>query len=159
VSFYRRNLPHIQKDYSPHFITFVTKQRIILPPWARSIVLDCCTFGHEKKYRLYVAVVMPDHVHLILTPLVDLNNSAMFRLSQIMRSIKSYSARRINAELGCKTLWQEESFDRVIRSSESLDAKIAYVMANPVRKGLVHLPEQYAWLWRKPMENPHAPNS
>jgi hypothetical protein len=31
MSFYRRNLPHIQKDYSPHFITFVTKHRLICP--------------------------------------------------------------------------------------------------------------------------------
>jgi REP element-mobilizing transposase RayT len=157
VSFYRRNLPHIQKDYSPHFITFVTKQRLTLPAWARTVVLDCCIFGHQKKYNLYVAVVMSDHVHLILTPLVDVQNSSMFPLAKIMRSIKSYSARRISAGLGSRKLWQQESFDRVIRSSENLDAKIAYVMANPVRRGLVNVPSDYPWLWRKPMENPCAP--
>jgi REP element-mobilizing transposase RayT len=152
VSFYRRNLPHIQKDYRPHFITFVTKHRLILPDWARDIVLGCCNHGHETKYNLYAAVVMPDHVHLILTPLLDLKSSSMFALHEIMRSIKSHSARRINARLGCGTLWQQESFDRVLRSSESLDAKIAYIMANPVRKGLVNVPEDYLWLWRKPVQ-------
>jgi REP element-mobilizing transposase RayT len=152
VSFYRRNLPHIQKDYSPHFITFVTKRRLVLPDWAREIVLGCCIHGHETKYNLYASVVMPDHVHLILTLLLDLKSSFMFSLHKILRSIKSYSARRINERLRCGTVWQEESFDRVLRSSESLDAKIAYVMENPVRKGLVSVPEDYPWLWRKPVQ-------
>jgi REP-associated tyrosine transposase len=153
VSFYRRNLPHIQKDYAPHFVTFVTKSRLLLPDWARTVVLDCCTYGHDKKYNLRVAVVMPEHVHLILTPLVDLERSSMFHLHKILRSIKSFSARKINEELSRGALWQEESFDHVLRSSENLDAKIAYVLANPVRRGLVNLPEEYLWLWRKPIDS------
>jgi hypothetical protein len=75
-----------------------------------------------------------------------------------MRSIKSFSARKINPSLGIKTMWQEESFDHVLRSSESLDAKIAYVLAKPVRQGLVNLPEDYPWARRKPTENPYAPD-
>ena len=60
MSFYRRNLPHIQRDYKPHFVTFVTKQRAVLSPWAKEIILRCCIFGHATKYNLYVAMVMPD---------------------------------------------------------------------------------------------------
>lgn len=157
MSFYRRNLPHIQKDYFPHFITFVTKNRLILPEWARSIVFDCCMYGHEKKYKLYAAVVMPDHVHLVLTPLVDTSNSSIFSLHKILRSTKSFAARRINTRLGTQKLWQEESFDRVLRSSESFDAKLAYILANPVRKGLVTIPEDYRWLWRRPIDDPYTP--
>jgi hypothetical protein len=49
VTLYRRNLPHLQRDYyKPHFVTFVTKNRRILPDWARQIVLDCCMHDHEK---------------------------------------------------------------------------------------------------------------
>ena len=47
-------------------------------------------------------------------------------------------------------MWQEESFDRVLRVSEKLDEKIAYVLDNPVRKGLVHSAEEYRWLWVAP---------
>jgi hypothetical protein len=43
-------------------------------------------------------------------------------------------------------VWQEESFDRVLRVSEKLDESIAYVLDNPVRKGLVHFAEEYRWL-------------
>jgi putative transposase len=71
MTFYRRNLPHLQRDDKPHFITFVTKKRSILPPWARDIILECCKHDDEKKYELFAAVVMPDHVHLVLTPLID----------------------------------------------------------------------------------------
>ena len=42
MQFYRRNLPHVQKDETAHFITFVTKSRWILPPLARDIVLSAC---------------------------------------------------------------------------------------------------------------------
>lgn len=149
MSFYRRNLPHIQKAYSRHFITFVTKHRVVLPEWARTIVLNSCIHGHGVKYNLYIAVVMPDHVHLILTPLTDVKKQAIWPFHKIMRSIKSFSARQINAKLGTESLWQDESFDHVLRSSESLDSKIAYILANPVRKGLVNLPEGYLWMWRK----------
>jgi REP element-mobilizing transposase RayT len=157
VTFYRRNLPHIQKDYSPHFITFVTKGRLILPGWARAVVMNCCIYGDGKKYNLHAAVVMPDHVHFILTPLIDPKSNSIFPLHKILRSIKSFSARRINARLGGRTLWQEESFDHVLRSSESLDAKVAYMVANPVRKSVVSVPEEYPWLWRKAAQSPYAP--
>jgi len=44
-------------------------------------------------------------------------------------------------------IWQEESFDRVLRSSEKLDEKVDYILTNPVRKGLVSSPEEYDWTW------------
>lgn len=54
----------------------------------------------------------------------------------------------INRQLGrTGHVWQEESFDRVLRVSEKLDEKVAYVLDNPVRKGLVSSSEQYRWLW------------
>jgi len=152
MSFYRRNLPHYQRDYKPHFVTFVTKDRCHLPEWARQIVLDSCVHGHATKYNLRVALVMPDHAHLILTPLPDVQRLKMFSLHEILQAIKSYSARRINEHLGRSgQVWQRESFDHVLRCSESLDAKIAYILANPVRTGLVNLPKEYPWKWEKPV--------
>jgi hypothetical protein len=38
----------------------------------------------------------------------------------------------------------------VLRVSEKLDEKIAHVLDNPVRKGLVHSAEAYRWLWVEP---------
>ncbi|HJU11786.1 MAG TPA: hypothetical protein VJ728_12965 [Candidatus Binataceae bacterium] len=58
-----------EKD-KPHFVTFVRKRRRVLSDWARQVVLDCCMHDRGRKYNLRVAVVMPDHVHMILTPLI-----------------------------------------------------------------------------------------
>jgi REP element-mobilizing transposase RayT len=150
MQFYRRNLPHLQRDFKPHFLTFVTKCRQILPEWARDIVMSSCCHDHRIRYELYVAVVMPDHVHMILTPSVDQNRREIVSLIEIMRAIKGSSARRINQQIGRHgPVWQEESFDHVLRSSEGLDAKADYVLQNPVRKGLVEDWRQYRWAWQR----------
>jgi hypothetical protein len=49
---------------------------------------------------------------------------------------------------------KEESFDRVLRVSEKLDEKIAYILGNPMRKGLANSPEEYRWLWVVPVLEP-----
>ena len=158
VTFYRRNLPHLQRDRKPHFITFVTRRRRVLPDWARQIVLDCCTHDHEKKYDLRVVVVMPDHVHTILTPMIDEVGKRVFPLPEILKAIKGASSPAINRRLlSHEPVWQEESFDHVLHSSESLDAKIDYVLQNPVRAGLVRLASEYPWSWRKAVESPYSP--
>ena len=150
----------MQRDGTPHFITFNTKFRRELPSWARGIVLGCCVHDHETRYRLRVALVMPDHVHLILTPLTNETLRAVVALVEIMQAIKSVSSHAIQHRVGNRgAIWQEESFDRIVRSSESLDAKIAYILQNPVRKGLVNDWRQYRWLWRSPEKSPYVPPS
>jgi REP element-mobilizing transposase RayT len=156
-AFYRRQLPHLRCDDKPHFITFCTDHRWILPESLRSIVLDCCLHDNGEKFDLRAAVVMPDHVHMIFTPLI---NRAMevCSLAEIMDAVKGTSAHKINKAIGRKgRVWQPESFDHVVRSSESLDAKIQYLMENPVRRGLVAKWTDYRWLWGKTFVNPYAP--
>lgn len=158
VTFCRRNLPHLQRDRKPHFITFVTKHRRVLPDWARQIVLDCCIHDHGRRYNLRVAVVMPEHVHMVLTPLIDEVRARIVPLPEIMKGIKGTSSHAIDRRLANHdAIWQEESFDRVLRSSESLDAKIDYILQNPVRVGLVAIASDYPWSWCKPLESPYAP--
>ncbi len=144
---YRRNLPHIEKRGRPHFITFDTYERWILPAAARDIVLKHCLHDNGTKMELHVAVVMPDHVHLIFTPLETQNQEA-YSFEEIVGAIKGASSHSVNKLLKRRgLLWQDESFDHVIRHAESLQAKIEYVRQNPVRKGLVSKPEDYPWLW------------
>lgn len=120
-------------------------------------MLDCCLHAHQTKYNLYVAVVMPDHVHMILTPLIDQERRRIAPLSDIMKGIKGTAAHVINRQLKRRgAVWQEESFDHLLRSSESLDAKIAYILANPVRKGLVTVPSEYRWVWMRSTESSYC---
>jgi hypothetical protein len=101
---------------------------------------------------------MPDHVHMIFTPLVNDKALEIYSLGEIMDGVKGASAHRVNKLLGRRgRVWQAESFDHVLRSSESLDAKIVYLLENPVRAGLVSERTEYPWLWRKPLSNPFAP--
>jgi len=144
---YRRNLPHYQKSDRAHFITFVTREKWILPPNARDIVLQSCLHFDSVKLELYVAVVMPEHVHLIFTPLRN-ESGEEFGLAEILNSTNGFSAHAINGQLGRKgSVWLDESFDHVLRSEENLEAKIEYVRQNPVRRGLVNEPDSYRWLW------------
>jgi REP element-mobilizing transposase RayT len=144
-----RYLPHIQKDNRSLFITFATHHRWHLPDAARDLALEACIHTNHRKCILQAAVVMPDHIHLILTPLADKNGS--FNIPQIMHAIKSESAHRINKALERRgKVWQEESFDHVLRGDESVASKIAYVLENPFRAGLVKSSAEYRWVWRLP---------
>jgi len=143
---YHRYLPHYRKDNRILFITYSTWHRWRLPRAARELALDSCLRANGRKYKLYAAVVMPDHVHLICLPLADENGS--ISIPEITRTIKSESAHRINKALGrAGRVWQDESFDHVLRGDESLRKKTQYILENPVRAGLVVRPEDYPWLW------------
>jgi len=101
---------------------------------------------------------MPDHVHLILIPTIDAKRRAVIPLPAIMKAIKGASAHQINRRLARRgSIWQEESFDRVLWSSEKLDEKIAYILQNPVRCGLVREWREYSWIWYRDRENPYTP--
>jgi len=104
--------------------------------------------ANQWTIDLRAIVVMPDHVHIIFTLLIDEERSEVFSLARITKGIKGTSAHLIDRRLGRPgRVWQEESFDRVLRVSEKLDKKIAYILDDPVRKGLVSSPEESHWLW------------
>jgi len=127
-AFYRRKLPHLQRDDKPHFLTFCTHLRWRLPEPTRSLVLESCVYDNDIKIHLYAGVVMPDHVHLVFTPLINAFASQVYSIAEIMDAIKGASAHKINQALGRRgKVWQTESFDPVLRSSENLDAKIIYI--------------------------------
>jgi REP element-mobilizing transposase RayT len=144
---YRRRLPHYQKDDRAVFVTFCCGCLHPLPESVRDIVLPHCLHDQGTKAAIHAVVVMPDHVHLPLTPLRDLDGS-LCSLVEILQAIKGASAHSLNRALGRSgPVWQEESFDHVLRGDENFEEKLEYVRQNPVRRGLVTLPEDYPWLW------------
>ena len=99
--------------------------------------------------KLHVVVIMPDHVHLIFTPLRS-EIGETYTFEEILGGIKGASAHSVNKALKRSgRVWQDESFDHVTRCLESLEQKIEYVCQNPVRRGLVRSPADYKWLWRE----------
>ncbi len=145
---YRRTLPHLQEDERPVFVTFPTLNRWKLPEEARRCALQGCLEEHGRTMTLHAAIVMPDHVHLIFTANRK-PDGWNFSLPEILQAVKSRSARAVNTALHCTgPVWQQESFDHVLRSNESLGEKVDYVCMNPVRAGLVRDWREYQWLWR-----------
>lgn len=144
---YRRKLPHYQKPNTALFVTFRSTSHDPFPSTARDAILRCCLKGRNYKFVLHAAVVMPEHVHLLLTPLNDISGWP-YGLPDILKSLKGASARAVNQVLGRSgPVWQEESFDHVLRSDDSFEDKKEYIRLNPVRRGLVKTPEDYPWLW------------
>lgn len=140
-------MPHWENPGSFYFITFRTANSFILPEQTRQIVLESCKFHKDKKYDLYACVVMPDHAHLILQPLEKMAEQ-YYSLSEIMHSIKSYSANQINKLLNrTGTVWQDESFDRIVRDKHELMEKMNYIVNNPAKRGLVENREDYKWVY------------
>ena len=71
-----------------------------------------------------------------------------FSLSKILQGIKGFSAREINKARGTKgALWQDESFDRIVRDYDECLEKWNYIRNNPVKTGLCQVPEEYPFLW------------
>ena len=144
---YRCMLPHYQKPGCTLFVTFCKLIPTPFPSGARDVILDHCLWDDRARYQLHAVVIMPEHVHLLLTPLQDAKGWP-YGLPAILKLIKGASARSVNRLLASDgPVWQEESFDHVLRSQESLNEKLEYIRQNPVRRGLVRKPEDYQWLW------------
>ena len=149
---YRRNLPHLQAENKTLYVTFSTWKRWQLPESVRDLVLSHCLHDHGTKIWMHGVVVMPDHVHMVFTPLND-EAGRPFGLAEIMSGIKGASAHSVNRALRRKgKLWQDESFDHVLRSAENTREKVEYICQNPIRKGLAGDEEEYPWLWREWIE-------
>jgi putative transposase len=96
-------------------------------------VLEAMHRTDGERCELGCYVVMPNHVHAVARPL----NPRTDPLEKILQSWKGGSAVRINEILRRSgTLWQRESFDRVIRDEEHLWRVIQYIGNNPARAGL-----------------------
>lgn len=132
-----RRLPHWRLKASTYFVTFrVAEGR--LNTEEITLVRDHILSGDERYYALIAAVVMPDHVHLLLIPCTG------FSLSRILKGIKGVTARRVNHRRDTRgRLWQDESFDRIVRDQPELQEKLKYMFNNPVKAGLASDPWQY----------------
>jgi len=145
----RRNLPHWQLPGSIYFITWRLKRDEILSPEERTIILKSLLHWDNVKWTVYATVIMPNHVHLIAQPSTAPDGGSI-NLSEIIRSVKTFSARTINNMRGTQgTFWQDERYDRIIRDEAELLEKWQYLRNNPVARGLAPSPETYPWLYEK----------
>ena len=150
--YHRRNLPHFERPWAKYAITLATRNHRHLSEKAREIVLESLQRWKDRRYELYAACVMPDHVHLLIEPMIERQGTAgkpiFFSLSKILHSIKSFTANRINkVENRSEPVWETESFDRLIRSESDLQEKFHYITRNPWDAGVVEPDQDYRWVW------------
>ena len=130
-------------------MSFSTRREFVLPEDARTLIFDHCLFENGRKVHLHAFVVMPDHVHLLFTPLENEQGSP-YSLAEIMNGIKGASSHSVNKLLGRKgVLWEPESFDRFVRSDGDFEFRLLYIVENPIAAGLARGPDDYRWAWRE----------
>jgi len=125
-----------------YLITCVTEKRTaVFSEWNCGRLLVNVLVKEKQRAETLAYVVMPDHLHW----LVELKDSA--KLNQLMRTVKCVSSWRINRELNrIGRLWQPGYHDRALRKEEDIVATARYIVANPLRAGLVECIGDYP-LW------------
>ena len=101
-----------------------------------AIHYNAFVLGH---YELHAFVVMPNHVHVLVTPTLA--------LCKLTKSLKGITAKRANAMMALtgSPFWQEESYDHLVRNQREFEKIRWYIEENPVRAGLVGDARQYRW--------------
>jgi len=157
--FYRRHMPHFRGDVpgSVYFVTWrLASDQPALSEAERDVVASALRHWDGIRCNLLAFVVMDDHVHVLLSLL---EGTALERLLQ---SWKGFTGHRLVKEFSRKArVWQQESYDHVVRNDKELEQLVTYIADNPQKRW----PEQtaYAWLWtvgsrpsQPPPEEPKA---
>lgn len=104
----------------------------------RILVKNLGFYRDRMKFGLHAYVIMPDHIHLLVTP------RRPATISDVMRNFKSYSSKEMREVLGMRgPIWQARFHDRVIRSERQFRAALDYTHLNPVRAGLAESAGDY----------------
>ncbi len=112
-------------------------------------VVECLHYPDGNMYDLDAFCVMPNHVHVILTPLLK-DKDTYYSIAAIMHSIKGNSARKANPHLGRSgQFWQHENYDHVVRDEAEWKRIITYILNNPVKAGLVAQAKDWPWTYCK----------
>ena len=159
VQLYRRHLPHWRQAGATYFVTFRLADSIpknILLQWREQRNLWLKAHGitnglsEDEKARRYAAVlqqtlvhfhnqrswigdfvIMPNHVHLLIQPFDK------HPLEEWLQSVKSYAARRFDKHTMVDgKVFQQESYDRIVRNREELAAYRKYIEANGIKANL-----------------------
>jgi putative transposase len=104
----------------------------------RLLVDVLLNYRRKKEYLLHEFVIMPNHFHLLLTP--------MRTLERAMQCLKGGFSYRVRRETNfSSTFWQTSFYDRRVRDATEYSQFKRYIYMNPVKKNLVVRPEEWEW--------------
>ena len=122
---------------------FVTKslqpKKPILTPELRALICDAFVFAvHNERIYLRAFVVMPDHWHALLA------TRDPWTLPKFMHAFMSYiGGQTYRATTAAKTRWQDGYYETHVKTAKQFHFVSEYILANPVKKGLVDSPDQW----------------
>jgi putative transposase len=103
------------------------------------------SYRTQKKYLLHEFVVMPDHLHLIITP-------KGITLERSMQLIKGGFSFQFNKNLKTRReSWQPSFFDRRVRDAFEYQKFKDYIHHNPVKRGLCKNPQEFPYSSANPL--------
>ncbi len=132
-------------------------------PEIARVVAEALHYRDGSAYELLAYCIMPNHVHLVCTPLARTDSPRcedsvvransphsgdVHSLQAILQSLKGNTARRANAILARRgAFWQAESYDHAVRDEAELERVVQYVANNPVKAGLVERWQDWSWTY------------
>ena len=135
------SLHRFHETGDPHFITFscYRRQPLLRDPHACH-VFEAALEQVRRSYgiRVFGYVIMPEHVHLLVT------EPERSTLAVAMQMLKQKTGQKVASPEGTP-FWQRRYYDRNIHSYKEHIAALRYIHRNPVKRGLVELPEQWRW--------------
>ena len=132
-------------DYAGNEIIHITvcarcgepfRHRLLAQQICESVEFYCCKLG----YRLFGFCLMPDHLHVLLSP-----DDSGQPLAKWLLAFKNYTGRMFANGGGTPPLWQRSAHDHVCRGDETPEFVLAYIVNNPVRAGLVDSWRDWTW--------------
>ena len=97
----------------------------------------------ERRFKLHDFVIMPDHMHLLLTVGQEMT------IEKAMQLVKGRFSRRLSHELGYQgEVWQRGFTEEQIMNRQSFEAHRSYIAENPIKASLVREGEEYPYCHR-----------
>ena len=141
-----RGLKRLHESGQSHFVTFSCdrrQQKLVDPALCSLFVERLESMRVHFSLRVYGYVVMPEHVHLLLS---EPNPATLADAIRFLKLSFTKQVRPIRRESDCESaFWQKRYYDRNIRDFEEFTAKLRYIHRNPVKRGLCGRPEDWQW--------------
>lgn len=107
---------------------------------AKIVINELLKTVKELNFRILCYCLMPDHLHVIISP-----GESTLPLSKFLNIFKGRTTKVFKGKENLGKIWQRSAFDHVIRTEENLKTVIEYIMNNPVRKGIVGKADEYPY--------------
>ena len=133
-------LKRYQTSGHDHFVTFTCYHRLpyLNDDHSRTVFEDILEATRKRHgFDLYGYVLMPDHVHLLLSEPQD------SKLEEVFRALKTQTSKQLKGDR--PQFWQRRYYDLNVFTRPKFNEKLRYLHRNPVKARLVENPEDWPW--------------